>query len=270
MLFLIRIGDKVNSNFRKNLIKQIVLNVFIIALVLIVFKGTSFSINDNNDNKDLVIQTGNMQVVLNVPNERYTFLDNLKNGVIDEIGKNQGGYNFSITNTGDIPIEYYEIRLVDEENKISTLPHNYLRFTIKKDSEEESFPKNLGDNDSVLYSGYDLLVGNTSTFNLKLWIDEKYNVINNKELYSALGVTLYQKSDIYDKYVLYASDEGENIPFRTSIYSPISSTIPFKDGYNFLGWSTSFKGEIKYQSGDAYQEKKGSTLYAIWEKISED
>ena len=258
-----------NNVIKKNILKQIALNVLILVVALVLFKGVSYSMeNDTNmDNKDLLIATGNMQVVLSVPKNQYNFLGNSKYGLSDSEGKASSGYNFTVTNTGNIPIEYYEIRLVDEENKISTLPHSYIRFTISKDNEEYSEIKSLDDVDSIVYQGNDLAVGKSANFNIKMWIDDTKQNIFNKELYAGLEITLYQKYEVYNNYVLYASDGGVNIPFRTSIYSPISSTIPQKDGYKFLGWSTVLNGNVTYVSGDTYKETKGRTLYAVWEKI---
>jgi len=254
-----------------NLKRQLLLNVLIIFLAVVIFNGVSYSANTNpnEDNKDLLIETGNMQVVLNVPKDRYDLLGT-KNKMSDEVGKAQAGYDFTITNTGNIPIEYYEIRLVDEENKISTLPHKYLKFIINKDNDNYSSVKNLGDNDNVLYSGKNLEVGKSARFNLKLWIDDKIMDIYNKELYGALEVTLYQKDETSLKYVLYESEEGFGIPFRTMIDSPITSSIPIRDGYEFLGWSRKFNGDVDYVSGDTYRENNGATLYAIWKKVEND
>lgn len=258
------------DNVKGNIIKGIFLNSLIIVLAIVIFKSVSYSIDNDPtvDNKDLFIETGNMQVVLNVPKDQYVFTDSLKLSVPDSVGMNQEGYTFTLTNTGNIPIDYYEIRILDEENEISTLPHNYLRFVINKDRGNYSEVKNLGDVDSIIYQGSELGVSQNASFNLKLWIDEREVDIYNKELHAALEVTLYQKNDIYEKYVLYESDGGYNIPLRTSIYSPISSAIPRKDGYKFLGWSTSFNGEVKYLPGDTFKEIKGVTIYAIWEKES--
>ena len=255
---------------KKTIINSILFNVLIIVIAIVAFKGVSYSINnDNTTNKDLLIETGNMQVVLNVPNEHYEFKDNMKIGVSDEIGLNQKGYSFTLKNTGTIPIDYYEISLVDEENKISTLPHSYIRFTINKDNGNYSEVDNLGNVNSIIYTGEKLDVGKTVSFNFKMWIDSNKQNTNNMSLYSAIEVTLYQKKDILNNYVLYESDGGI-IPSKTSIYRPISEQIPKKEGYVFLGWSTSFNGEVKYQSGDTYKEKKGGTLYAIWEKVKND
>ena len=251
----------------KHIKRNLIINVAIIAVAIFLFKGISYSAEskDAKENKDVVIKTMNMQVVLNIPNEKYNFLDTIKESVSDEVGINQKGYNFSITNTGSMPIEYYEIRLVDQEGKVSTLPHKYLRFTINKDKGKYEDVKNLGDNDSILYYGYNLDVGKSSTYNLKMWIDgEEINALG-KELYGAIEVTLYQKFDVYKNYVLYESDDSINVPVRTSIYNPISSTIPKKDGYRFAGWEKSNEG-MSYNPGDTYKENIGTTLYAKWEK----
>ena len=260
------------ENFKKTIVKHIFFNLVIVALAIFVFNQVSYSLNgeSNIDNKDVLVETGNMQVILSVPKERYEFINTLKLGISDEMGKRQDGYTFTIKNVGNIPIEFYEVKLVDEENKVSTLPHQYLRFTIKKDNEPYSEVKNIGDVNNIIYEGENLGVQENSTFNFKMWIDNSVTDINNKTLFSALEVTLYQKKDILDSYISYISEEGENIPFRTSIYSPISSTIPKRDGYIFLGWSTVVNGMVKYHPGDTYQEKKGGTLYAIWEKKTND
>lgn len=257
-----RIGENM-----KNIRRQIIVNILIIVVMVILVKGVSYSIDNSpmDDNKNLLIKTGNMQVVLNIPNEKYEFFDTTKLITSDVKGKEQDGYTFSITNTGTIPIEYYEIRMVDQENKISTLPHKYLSFIINKDNGEYSDVKNLGDNDSVLYSGYNLEVGNNHSFNLKMWINETNNKAAGKTLYGAIEVVLYQKYNIYSNYLLYESEDSTNIPFRTSINEPISTMIPEREGYKFIGWQRK-NGEIIYQPGDNYGDKIGTTLYAIWEK----
>lgn len=258
-----------NKDVKKMIVRQTILNCFLVLLVFIILTGVSYSLNnDNGDNKELLIETGNMQVVINTANLKYEFKDILTRSVSDEVGMHQDGFDFSITNTGSIPIEYYEIRMVNEENKISTLPYKYLRFTISKDNGDYSPFKNLGDEQGIIYSGYNLEVGKTVKFNLKMWIDIDARNIYDKELYGAMEVTLYQKYDVYDNYVLYDSNNGSSV-LKTSIYEPITSEIPGRNGYKFLGWTNDLNSDIAYFSGSTYSEKKGRTLYAKWEKISE-
>ena len=243
----------------KNIKRQIIINILIIVVAVVLFKGVSYSIDDNpnQDNKNLLIKAGNMQVVLNIPNEKYELLDTRKVSISDTEGLKGEGYNFKISNTGNIPIEYYEIRLVDQEGKISTLPHKYIHFTINKDNDQYEPIKNLGDNDSILYHGYNLEVGKSSKYNLKMWIsDNEINALG-KELYGAIEVTLYQKYDVYK------NDNSTNVPIRTSIYNPISLTIPKKNGYKFVGWKM---GNDIYYPGDTFKGNTGVTLEAIWEK----
>lgn len=250
----------------KNIKRGLIVNVLIILVAVFLFKSISYSVdNDPKKNKDLLIKTGNMQVVLNTSNEKYELLGTNAKMISDCDGIKGDSYTFSVKNTGDIPIEYYEIRLIDQEGKISTLPHKYLHFIISRDNEEYSEIKNLGDNDSILYSGYNLYVDKSSTFNLKMWITDTEIDALGKELYGAIEITLYQKFDVYKNYILYDSDNSTNVPIRTSIYNPISSTIPKRDGYKFMGWGSK-NGVINYQPGDTYFENIGTTLYAIWEK----
>ena len=250
----------------KNIKRGIIVNLLIIIICVVLFKSVSYSIDTNPEtvNKDLLIQTGNMQVILNIPNEKYELTDSLKESLSDSEGIKQESYNFSIKNTGNIPIEYYEIRLVDQEGKVTTLPHKYLHFTISSDNNEYDSIKSLGDVDSILYSGYNLDIGSSKSFKLKMWVTEDIDVLG-KVLYGAIEVTLYQKYDVYKNYVLYESNDSTNVPVRSSLYSPISSTIPKKNGYTFVGWETK-DGFIKYYPGDTYKENIGVTLYAIWEK----
>ncbi len=250
----------------KDIKRGLIVNLLIIIICVVLFRSVSYSLDTNPEtsNKDLLIQTGNMQVVLNIPNDKYELLDSFEESISDTEGVKQDGFNFSIKNTGNIPIEYYEIRMVDQENKISTLPHKYIRFTISYNNKEYEDIKSLGAVDSILYSGYDLNIGESSTFNLKMWVSEDVDVLG-KTLYGAIEVTLYQKYDVYKNYVLYDSADSSNVPVRTSIYSPITSTIPKRDGYTFVGWETK-DHEIKYYPGETYKENTGVTLYAIWEK----
>ncbi len=48
----------------------------------------------------------------------------------------------------------------------------------------------------------------------------------------------------------------------------LSSTIPARDGYSFLGWSTSKTAtSAVYQPGDTYTGNSGITLYAVWQAV---
>ena len=49
----------------------------------------------------------------------------------------------------------------------------------------------------------------------------------------------------------------------------LSSTVPTRNGYDFLGWSTSSTAtSATYSAGGSYTANAGTTLYAVWEKAN--
>jgi len=60
------------------------------------------------------------------------------------------------------------------------------------------------------------------------------------------------------------------VDYQEKIYGEnlvLTSTIPVRSGYTFLGWGTSpDTSTIAYHPGDIYTQEEGITLYAIWEK----
>lgn len=261
---------------RKGVLNKILRNQIIVTCVTIivlslVVMGSSYAILDNKEKANeasINIKVGTQEVVLKSSSQTYTFDDEYQKPVSDELGFKQDAYTFSLTNTGNNMIEYYEIRMVDQENKISTLPHKYIKFSISVDNSDYSKPVNLGDVNSVIYSGYNLEKGSSIDIKLKMWIDEaSSSFVYNKNLYGALEVTLYQKYDVYDYYVLYDTLGGDINSIRTNLTEPITTIIPKRENYNFLGWSVSKNGGVDYKPGDTYSGQKGVTLYAVWKNI---
>ncbi len=71
--------------------------------------------------------------------------------------------------------------------------------------------------------------------------------------------------------VTYDSQGGSDIAPTykyIGIDSEISSEVPTKRGYRFVGWNTmpDGSGATTYQAGDAYTKDEGRTLYAQWEE----
>jgi len=250
---------------------QVIVTFVSLFMIVFILMGTSYAVlgsDDETSEATVNIKVGSMQVVLSSSSDVYTFNDKFQYPVSDASGLSQQPYSFSLTNTGNNDIGYFEIRMINQENKISTLPHKYIRYALQKGQDEYTSPVNLGDVDSVVYSGYDFKQNETIKFNLKMWIDETSpKNVYNKELYGALEVTLYQKYDVYDYYILYDNMGGVNGPFRTNIQEPIASVIPKKENYSFLGWSNDENGTVEYIPGASYQENVGRTLYAVWKRI---
>ena len=73
--------------------------------------------------------------------------------------------------------------------------------------------------------------------------------------------------------VRYNANGGTGAPSsQTKTYGvnlTLSSTIPSRSGYNFLGWSTSSTAtSATYSAGGSYTANAGATLYAVWEKAN--
>lgn len=83
-------------------------------------------------------------------------------------------------------------------------------------------------------------------------------------------VTLYAvwKANTYT--VTYNANGGSGAPSKqTKTYGvalTLSSTIPTRTNYNFLGWGTSASATtVSYKAGASYTKNAAITLYAIWE-----
>jgi len=84
--------------------------------------------------------------------------------------------------------------------------------------------------------------------------------------------TVDSTSQAVTKYAVnYEANEASNVP--TTQYKienetlVLSTQIPTRSGYNFLGWDTSSQANtVVYQPGDNYELDQAITLYAVWQK----
>lgn len=74
--------------------------------------------------------------------------------------------------------------------------------------------------------------------------------------------------------IIYFGNGGSNIPASQTKTEDIgiilAEDVPTREGYNFLGWSTSINGDVEYVPGEYYNENASLLLYAVWEKIPND
>lgn len=71
--------------------------------------------------------------------------------------------------------------------------------------------------------------------------------------------------------VSYNANGGSGAPSsQTKYYNStltLSSTVPTRSGYTFLGWGTSASAtSVAYAKGSSYTANSGTTLYAVWKK----
>ena len=82
------------------------------------------------------------------------------------------------------------------------------------------------------------------------------------------NVTLYAVWQAYTYTVSYNANGGSGAPGnQTKTYGvtlKLSTTIPTRTNYSFLGWATSASGSVKYAAGANYTANANITLYAVW------
>lgn len=79
------------------------------------------------------------------------------------------------------------------------------------------------------------------------------------------GFRLYHYDSLY-----YDANGGANAPVTQTSeeFYTVSSTLPTRDGYRFMGWSTNKNANsAEYQAGDTIQVTEPTTIYAVWSKI---
>ena len=83
-----------------------------------------------------------------------------------------------------------------------------------------------------------------------------------------VDVTLYAVWQEKTYAVSYNANGGSSAPgSQTKEYFDnlvLTSSIPTRTGYTFLGWSTTSDGEVEYNPGDTYSKNEEVTLYAVW------
>lgn len=72
--------------------------------------------------------------------------------------------------------------------------------------------------------------------------------------------------------VSYNANGGTGAPGKqTKWYGTVltlSSTVPTRTGYTFLGWATSSTGSVAYAAGGTYTGDSALTLYAVWSELT--
>lgn len=82
------------------------------------------------------------------------------------------------------------------------------------------------------------------------------------------NVTLYAVWQAYTYTVSYNANGGSGAPSsQTKTYGvtlKLSTVIPTRTNYSFLGWATSASGSVAYAAGANYTTNANITLYAVW------
>ena len=93
------------------------------------------------------------------------------------------------------------------------------------------------------------------------WIKDNCTLSGSYYVYN------YETSTTYT--VTYDANGGTGAPAATYIYNRgmLSTEVPVRDGYAFLGWSTNkYATTAEYRSGDNITATSDITLYAVWQE----
>lgn len=101
-------------------------------------------------------------------------------------------------------------------------------------------------------------------------------VINNSWLSGCMdttGFTFYaqwEKNAVSTYTVSFNANGGTGAPAAQTKTAgtalTLSSVKPTREGYTFLGWSTTAGGSVAYQSGGSFTTDADTTLYAVWQE----
>ncbi len=93
---------------------------------------------------------------------------------------------------------------------------------------------------------------------------DNYSKNEDVSLYAIWEITKYTIT--YDENGGTGAPESQIKTYGTNLV--LSDIIPEREGYNFLGWSTTSDGEVEYNPGDTYTKNEIVTLYAVWKEIT--
>lgn len=160
---------------------------------------------------------------------------------IISINKNGGDYEItsSISST---------IGTTDEESGINEL---FFAWSESNTVTPSSFTK-INNNSSVQ---------TTATGPSKyLWVKANDKAGNTNTINSNSFNTFYKIK--YDANGGTANINDQNKKYNVDL--KLSTVIPTRNNYEFMGWATSSTGSVEYASGQNYTKNESKTLYAIW------
>ena len=174
--------------------KQKKILIIAVFLVITLFISSSYALLTNFDKTDNVITIKSGNLTMTIAGDTVNL--NNKLPVSDADGLTENPTVITLTNTGTMNIEGYDVKLISEEgtNNVSTLDSKYIKYAISLDNTTYTEPKLLSSNNNIIYTGYNLAVNASKTLYLKVWIDNAAgNNAINKTFYGTIKVDLYQK-----------------------------------------------------------------------------
>ena len=277
-----------NNEKKSNKLKIVTL----ILMILLVLTGTSYAIITWS-------YEGKTDNLLSTPDISFRFLESnkevigIENGVpmTDEQGMNQTGtgnvFDFEVKSkfNANTDVKYtVSLEKLTIDSGKTQIPEDEIKIYVE-DFEGKTVlkPTKISDLDN-----YNLFIKTdrhskdneeiSSKYRLKVWLDESVDVFTNQnrqyKFKINVGTTEQEQNPNQTYNLVYNLNGGtgniNSTSFKVGDKVTITSTVPTKDGYKFLGWSTNKNNSnAEYTSGEqvsltnAYNNTV--TLYAIWQ-----
>ena len=169
-------------------------------------------------------------------------------------------YVKAIDNAGNETIDSEEITANDYTLNVATSSGGTVSGDSGKKFENESCTVNATPNTGYYFLGWyegATVVSTSATYTFKMPAKD-YSLVAR---FNSIVYTL-----------TYNANGGSGAPSKqTKSYGydiTLSSTIPTKSGYEFLGWSTSNTATTAtYTAGSKFSSNEDTTLYAVWRKL---
>ena len=177
--------------------KQKKILIIAVFCVITLFISSSYALLTNFDKTDNVITIKSGNLTITVAADTINLNNKLPES--DESGLQGTASTITLTNSGTMNIEGYDVKLVSETGttNVSNLDSKYIKYAISLDGTAYTEPKLLSSNNNIIYTGYNLAVNASKTIYLKIWIDNAAgNNAVNKSFYGSVKVDLYQKKDM--------------------------------------------------------------------------
>ena len=235
-----------NSITDRAINKQKKILIIAVFCVITLFISSSYALLTNFDKTDnvITIKSGNLTVTVAAD----TINLNNKLPESDESGLQGTASTITLTNSGTMNIEGYDVKLVSETGtaNVSNLDSKYIKYAISLDGTAYTEPKLLSSNNNIIYTGYNLAVNASKTIYLKVWIDNAAgNNAVNKSFYGSIKVDLYQSK---------SASEVIKSQIKNNTTSACPNLAIEEDGITYLsGTSTCINFNYVWYSGKLWR-----------------
>ena len=213
---------KTYKDFLKQKNVLVILSIFFLIILigpsyalLSNFKKLDNAVNIKAANMNMSItQSSSIQLEGKLPESDASGLQNADPVTITLKNANTGPFTdtettkFQNESASTIKIEKFELKLLPDTTKTTTLDNQYIKYAVSTDNGTTySDPTKLSDSNTIVFTGYNLDLGQTKTILLKMWIDEDSGSNGtNKNYYGSATVEMYQKvNEIFIKFAELAS-----------------------------------------------------------------